>query len=251
MSSDSYKALCTDFYVNQKLNVKLELPKTRETVLEFFERIRRQFSHMASFRRFRDELALESPQSDMPHRWLACRAANIRSGCVNPATLAEGYALHKSVLSLAPVYLSVTALDVDYIELMYGFDLAAGGNHDAIVLEALIPGSPLATLLDVPGAMPIDCQPMIGFALGRPGDLEVHFEVKTRPSPSSQPKDPADGQDPISVYLTLRKFGPVNDVADLPKIFDKLSGIGEELLETRVVPGLLLPIREAIASGNA
>ena len=32
--TDSYRALCTDFYVNQKISVKMELPRTRETVLD-------------------------------------------------------------------------------------------------------------------------------------------------------------------------------------------------------------------------
>src|SRR3982750_3158111 len=81
--SESYRALCTDFYANQKIAVKMELPRTRETVLDLFERVRRQFPGMSSFRRYRDELALESPQSEMPHRWLAVRNTNIRSGVVN------------------------------------------------------------------------------------------------------------------------------------------------------------------------
>ncbi len=248
--TESYRALATDFYVNQKVAVKMDLPRTRDTVLELFERIRRQFPSMAGFRRYRDELALESPQSEMPHRWLAIRANSIRSGVVNPNTLSEGYSLHRQVLESAPAYLSMTALDIDHVELLYGFDLAAGGNHDAIVLDALIPGSPLAALLDIPGAIPMDCQPIIGLSLGDRGDVEVNFEVKTRPG-AHQPRDTPEGQDPISVYLTLRKFGPVGDIKDLDKIHRQLTSIGEELVENRLVPGLLMPIREAISSGNS
>ena len=32
--SESYRALCSDFYVNLKLGVKMELPRGRDTVLE-------------------------------------------------------------------------------------------------------------------------------------------------------------------------------------------------------------------------
>ncbi len=36
--TSSYRALCTDFYVNLKLGLKLDLPRKREEVLEMFER---------------------------------------------------------------------------------------------------------------------------------------------------------------------------------------------------------------------
>lgn len=247
--SESYRALCTDFYVNLKVSLKMELPRTRETVLDFFERTRRQFPGMNQFRRYRDELALESPQADAPHRWLALRSSNIRAGCVNPGELPEAYTLHKHVLETAPAYLSVSPLDVEYVELLYGFDLSAQGNHDAIVLDALIPGSPLSALLEIHGATPIDCQPVVGLSLGPKADTEVYFEVKTRSSGQPQ-RDPETG-DPISIYLTLRRFGPFTDVKELPAALASMAEQGEDLMEHRVVPGLLVPIREAIASGNS
>lgn len=246
--SDSYRALCSDFYVNQKVAVRMELPRTRETVLDLFERVRRQFPSMSNFRRYREELALESPQVEFPHRWLAIRANSMRSGVVNPSTMEEGYALHKHLLEMAPAYLSISPLDVEYVELLYGFDLSASGNHDAIVLDALIPGSPLSALLDIPGATPLDCQPMVGLTLSG-GDFEVYFEVKTR---AAERERGLEGHgDPISIYLTLRKFGALGDTKELPSIFEQLARQGEELVENRVVPGMLVPIREAIASGNA
>jgi hypothetical protein len=248
--SESYRALCTDFYVNHKLTVKMELPRTRETILDMFERVRRQYPSMAGFRRYRDELALESPQTDMPHRWLAIRNNNMRTGTVNPPTLEEGYSLHRHVLEVAPSYLSISPLDVDFIELLYGFDLSAQGNHDAIVLDSVLQGSPFANLIDIPGTTLTECQPTVGMSLGDGKDeTEVYFEVKTRPA-NNPARDPEQG-DPISVYVTLRKFGPVSDVKELPAILSRLAAIGQELVETRVVPGLLVPIREAIGSGNA
>ena len=247
--SDSFKALCSDFYVNQKLCVKMDLPRSRETVLDMFERVRRQFPHMGLFRRYREELALESAQSDTPHRWLAVRTNNIRSGVVDPVSLEEGYSLHKHVLEVAPYFLNISALDIDYIELLFGFDLAAPGNHDAIVAEALLAGSPLAAALDVPGTNIIDCQPIAGFAYGQRGELEIHFEIKTR-STSANPQN-ADSIEPISVYLTLRRFGAVPDLKDLAMVFTQLCARGEELVESRVVPTLLTRLRDVISSGSA
>ncbi len=259
--TESYRALCTDFYVNQKLAVKLDLPRGRETVLELFERVRRQFPSMNSFRRFRDELALESPQSDLPQRWLAVRANTIRTGVVNASKPAVTYGRHRAVLDIAPVFMNISALDVDYLELLFGFDLAAAGNHDAIVFDALLSGSPLARLLEAPGASISDCQPMVGCALSIPENegrgagkqgIEAFFEVKTRENRQHAPPQ-SDGEpqaEPISVYLTLRRFGAVSDLKELPGILESLGRYGEEMIESRVGPALLLPLREAIGSGN-
>jgi hypothetical protein len=247
--SDSYRAVCSDFYVNQKLQVKMDLPRGRETVLDLFERVRKQYPGMNQFRRYRDELALESPQSEAPHRWLAVRTNNVRTGTVNAPTPEESASLHKAILDLGPVFLNISALDVDYLEVLFGFDLMSAGNHDAIVFDTLFGASPLASLMDVQGLQVADCQPMVGLSLGRRGDVEMFVEVKTRAS-QHVPKDP-DGGEPISVYLTLRKMGSIKDLAQLETIRESLTNIGEELVETRIVPRLLVPLRDAIASGNA
>lgn len=248
--SESFRAVCNDFYVNQKLAVKMDLPRGRDTVLDMFERVRKSFPAMNVFRRYRDELALEAAAGETPHRWVAVRSSNVRSGVVNPATLEEGYGLHKLVLESAPFYLNVSALDVDYVELLFGFDMMAGGNHDAIVFEALLAGSPMASLADLPGATTVDCQPLVGVKLSRQDDVEVHFEVKTRQQSPGTPRE--DGaQDPISVYLTMRRFGAVSDVKELVQVFGWMTRLGEELAESRVIPRVLVPLRDAIASGNA
>ncbi|QOI99491.1 MAG: hypothetical protein HRU70_02935 [Phycisphaeraceae bacterium] len=249
--TESYRALCSDFYVNQKFAMKMDLPKTRESVLDLFERARKQFPAMGSFRRFREELALESPQSDTPHRWLALKGNNVRTGTVNPGTMPEAYALHLFILETAPFFLNISPLDVDFIELLYGFDILAGGNHDAVVFEALFAGSPLATMLEVPGATPIECQPVVGISLPGRDDVHAHVEVKTHPTPQAGARRDDDaGPQPISVYLTLRRFGSIGEVKDLPRIFRDLAVKGEELLESRVVPKLLVPIREAAGLGH-
>lgn len=249
--SESYRALCSDFYVNQKLQVKLDLPRDRGTLLELFERVRKQFPGMATFRRYKEELALESPQSDTPHRWLAIRGNNIRTGSVNAASFQECYQLHRTILELAPMYLTISPLDIDCIELLFGFDLLASGSHDQIVYEALYAGSPLASLLDVAGTRPIDCQPVmaIGIPTKSGREIEAFFEVKTR-SRHAAVSPEGDSPDPISVYLTLRRFGSVADIKELSTIFDDLARIGEELIDTRVIPRLLVPLRNAITPYN-
>lgn len=252
--TESYRALCSDFYINQKLSVKLDLPRERQTILDLCDRVRRQFPGMSQFRRYRDELALESPPGAPDNRWMAIKSNNVRSGVVNPEGTQEAYALHRLVLEIAPYFLSVSPLDVDYVELLYGFDLSTDRDHDEIVFEALIAGSPLGRALEIPGAVASDCQPLLGVTLRDPGapegsDIEVGFEVKTRSS-DRDPR-PDDGRpDPISVYLTLRRFGPVAEIRDLPATLTVLARHGEAIVASRVVPDIIMPIREAMGTGS-
>jgi hypothetical protein len=242
--SESYRAVCTDFYINQKLSVKLDLPRERQTVLDMFDRVRRQYPSMSQFRRFKDELALEAEQNATEHRWLAIRTSNIRAGAVNPAALADAYGFHTHILEVAPYFLSISPLDVEFLELLFGFDLSADRNHDEVVYEALLAQSPLVRALDLPNTQMVDCQPNFGMVL-KDHELEVNFEVKTRPASRSGRSD-----EPISVYLTLRKMNPVTKIEQLGEVLTLLARQGEEILDTRVVPHLVSPIREAIGSGH-
>lgn len=244
--SGSFSALCSDFYVNQKLAVKLDLPRGRETILDMFERVRREFPTMQAFRRYQDELALESPTTDTPHRWLAIRTSTVRSGVVNPADLSEGYALHRHVLEVAPFFLSISTLDVEHMELLYGFDLECGADHDEIVHRALLAGTRLGVLGDMHGASPIDCQPMFGVRLDPAAQIEAHLEVKTRTSGESK-RGPSSAES-ISVYVILRSYAPVTDITRLVTTLDRLRRYGEDLVETRVVPEIIVPLRQEIGA---
>lgn len=243
--SASFSALCSDFYVNQKLAVKLDLPRGRETVLDLFERVRREYPTMQAFKRYQDELALESPASDTPHRWLAIRTSTVRSGAVNPVALPDAYSLHRHVLEVAPFFLSISPLDVEHIELLYGFDLECAQDHDQIVHRALLSGTRLGALGDLPGASPIDCQPMFGVRLDDAAQIEAHLEVKTRTGPDARRSAAAES---ISVYLILRSFAAIADITRLVGTFDRLRRYGEDLVESRVLPEIITPLREEIGA---
>lgn len=243
----TYRALCSDFYINSKLNVRMELPSNREPVLELFERTRRSYPAMNAFRRYKDELALESAPNATPHRWLAIRNASVRAGVVNPSTVDEMYSVHRTSMETSPYFLSISPLDIEYIELLYGFDLAAPGNHDAIAANALLAGSPMASLIDAAGINVLDCQPTLGMKISGDDGLEVHFEIKTR---SKGKKSSEPNPDPISVYLTLRRYDPVTELADLTSQLDDLIARGQNLVDEHALPNLLMPLREEIASGS-
>lgn len=243
----SHGALCTDFYVNQKLALKLDLPDSRETVLHMFDRIRRELPAMKRFKRYNGELALESAGVDSDYCWMAMRQTSIRSGWVNPSSLEEAYKLHRVIIDTAPYFLSISPIDVEYLELVFGFDIQAGMNRNEVVLEALLANSPLAALIDPERECVLDAQPFLGFSLSRRCDLQAFVEIKTRTGAA----EIATGRyedEPISVYLTARRHGPLTTMEEFAETFGMLAGHVERLAEDRVIPHVVMPIREAILS---
>jgi len=247
----SYRALCNDFYINQRISLKMDLPMRRDTVLAMFDRVRREHPWMERFRRYQHELALESRPNGIggsQQQWVALRKSSVRSGSVNPETAEDAFKLHRLVLELSPYFLDISALDIDHVELLFGFDLIAAGNHDAMVFNALLKNSPLASLADEPGAVILECPPVLGIALDESCSLQAHMEVKTRSS-TRQVRTGEYRDEPMSIYLTVRKYGPIDDIKDLAKVQELLVEKGEELVSTHVVPQVLTPIRDAIAAG--
>jgi hypothetical protein len=257
---NEYSTFAADFYINQRLNLKMDLSMRRDTVLSLFDRVRKDQPHMDKFKRYTDELALESRTdggelTGTAQQWVAVRKTSVRSGSVNPENSHEGCRLHRLVLESAPYFLDISPLDIDHLEALYGFDLMAPGNHDAIVFNALYAGSPLAAAvsgLDAKHGRPhrlVDCQPLIGVALSDDGDLQAHFEVKTR-SAGRSGRTHESREEAISVYLIVRKYGPFSDIGALATVFGRLTARAEELLDSVVLPKLLTPIREAIVTGG-
>ena len=247
--SESWGALCSEHAINARLNLKMDLPAEREPVLAMFDRLRKEFAPLRQFKRIGSELCLESEPGIAPGRWVSLKRNYVRSGVIGPSAPAEALQFHRLVMEIAPYFLTISPIEVDYLELLFAFDLSATGNHDAIVHDALFGSTPLGRLLDVRGSMVCDCQPVFGIALDEDRQVEAHFEVKTRTAPPGTPYDAPAA--PISVQLVLRRYGPVDEIAELPRILDRLTGFGTELVQSRVVPGLLLPIRQAISSHNA
>mgnify|MGYP000903452218 CR=1 FL=1 len=241
-AAPNFSALCSDFYVNQKLGLKLDLPDRREPVLDMFDRLRREFPKLDRFRRFDGEIALESTETEREFAWVAMRQTSLRSGAVNPGSLEEAYALHKRILEVSPYFLSISPIDVDHLELIFGFDFETDEPRDEIIFDALYADSPLADLIDRQQDTLIDVQPAIGVSLSLSGDLQASFEVRSRPRPDM----PATESDPISVFLTVRKTGGIRALEDLGTVFASLCGHAERLAEHRVIPHLVVPIRNAI-----
>lgn len=245
----SYGALCTDFYVNAKLAVKMDMPSERETVLHFFDRVRKSLPSMSRFRRYDGELALESSRSEAEYRWLAMRRNCLRTGHVNPDTMDAAGGFHKLIMELAPYHLTLSPLDVDYVEVLFGFDLECEQDHDQVIYEALYAETPLGQLMNVPNGKVLDVQPVFGVSLSESGDTQAYYEVKSRPR-SRRGKSSRNGE-PISLFMTVRKYGPLDDLKSIKKWYDAAADAADALCTERLVPDLLTPIARHITSGSA
>ncbi|MBX9735545.1 MAG: hypothetical protein K2X32_01345, partial [Phycisphaerales bacterium] len=100
----SYSAIATDFVVNHRLNLKMDLPTDREAVMGLFDRVRRSFPAMDRFKRSQSTLTLESEVAEGTgtgeQLWMSLRKNSIRSGAANPSSTKGAYGLHTTVLEV-------------------------------------------------------------------------------------------------------------------------------------------------------
>jgi len=243
-----YAAFCEDFYINMRLGSQLNLPHQRETLLHFFERIQKQFPGMTRFRKSDNgEMNLEEDRSSQTYRWVSMETKRLSCGHVNPPNLDEALVLHKFLLDLAPYHLGISPVEIDYLDVLFGFDLSFSGNHDEIISESLLADSPLNCLSEEVGAKPVDCQPTVTLALSDDCRLQARIDIVTRTN-SYQVRTGDYSDDMISVYLILRRYWGDRPRAGLSQMAGELAVRAAQLVERHVLPKIVRPISAAIAS---
>jgi hypothetical protein len=246
--SNPYSSFCQDFYVNMRLNTQLTLPHNRETVLHFFERVQKEFPSMTQFRRYDNgDFNLEEDRKSGSYRWVRLESKRLVSGFVNPPSLDDALKLHRFLLELAPYHLGISPLEMEHLEVLFGFDLSFRGNHDDVVVDGLFHDSPLACLLDEPDARPVDVQPSIAVSLSDDCRLQARIEVLTR-TDNYQVRTGDYSDEEISVYLTVRRYWGDRPREAMQNIFADMFQRADQICSDRVVPRVLRPLSSAIAS---
>jgi hypothetical protein len=249
MSTD-FGSVCDDFYVSGRLHLKLDLPLQRETVLHFFDRVRKEFPRMSKFSR-RDDGCLvleEDPGPSISRRWIRLEPSSLRFGHFAPEELGSVRRMSELILEQAPYHLTLSDLDYDHLEVVYGFDLEYRGNHDQLVAETLWSDHPLASMLmNEEGVCAIDAQPYFGVALNEDCDLQAYVETKSRTTTYEVRTGEYERQ-PLSVLLTLRKYWRVGIDKSVADVAAMLFDRADELASERVVPLVVYPLAQAIAS---
>lgn len=246
--SNPYGAFCEDFYVNMRLGSQLQLPHNRETVLHLFERVQKAYPAMTRFRKTdAGDFNLEEDRNGQSYRWLSLEAKRLASGHVNPASVEEALKLHTMILEQAPYQLGISPVEIDYLDVLFGFDLAFTGNHDEVIAESVLGDSPLTCLMDEEGAKAVDFQPTVTVALSEDCRLQARIDVVTRTN-SYQVRTGDYGDDVISVYMILRRYWGDRPKQPMEKLFDQMAEKAETLCTNYIVPRVLRPISSAIAS---
>jgi hypothetical protein len=242
-----YSSFSDDFYVNMNLSTEMDLPTNRETVLHYFERVQKNYPTMRNFYcREKGDFVLEEDKDQGHYRWCTIESRRVCSGQVNPASVDEALVQHKLVLELAPYLLSVSPLDCEALDLLFGFDFSYRGNHNQLVAEALGLNPALERLLDVPGATVINYEPTITLALDEECRTQCRLSIETRTN-AYQVRTGEYPEDQLSVYLTARQYGSLGPDTTYVQALEKLAEVCHEMVDRYVIGNVLQPLARAIA----
>jgi hypothetical protein len=242
-----YASLADDFYVNVNLATEMELPSHRETILQYFERVQRHYPSMRKFYcRDKRDYVLEEDKDQGRYRWVAVEAKRLCSGQVNPPTLEAALEQHRLVLDLAPAYLSVSPLDCEALDVLFGFDYAFRGNHNALLADALGVGSAFDRIGEVPGGRVINFEPSLTIALDEDCRVQVRVSTETRTN-AFQVRTGEFNEEQLSVYVTARQYGSLEPQATFVETLDRLAHLAREVVDTCVIEQILRPLARTIS----
>lgn len=243
-----YSTDADDFYVNVNLNTEMELPSNRDTVLHYFEQMRKAFPELSNFyTRESGDLVLEGDKEQESYRWLAIESRRLCSGQVNPPSLEEAYRQHEMVLEFAPHLLTISLLDCEALDVTFGFDFNYQGNHDEVVAEALGVGHAFEGLTEVAGARVLNFEPSLTLSMDDSCRLQCRLSVETRTNAVQLRTGDYDDEQ-ISVYFTVRQYWGAGPELSFLDSFRRQREIGEEAIQKVVIPRVVRPLALAIAS---
>lgn len=240
------RSLTDDFYINMNLNTEMDLPSGRDTVLHFFEQVRKRYPKMRNFySRDRNEFVLEEDKDGGSYRWTSVEPKRILSGYVNPSSFDDAIEQHRFVLDQIPYALSISPLDCESLNAMYGFDFTYSGNHNQLVADAL--GLPPALERMVQGSdnRIIGFEPAIQCSLDDECRTQFRLSIETRTS-AYHVRTGEFPEEQLSVYLTVRRFGSLDESETYVTAFERLHDQAVGLLEQYVIGNILEPLKQAI-----
>ncbi|MDB4338852.1 hypothetical protein OAL43_01435 [bacterium] len=242
-----YGAFSDDFYVNMNLATEMELPQSRESVLHYFEQIRRRFPKMQNFySREKSEFFLEEEKGAGAYRWVSLEGKRVNSGVVNPDSYDTTIEQHRSVLELVPYELSISPLDCESLSVMFGFDFAFRGNHNDLLTEAIGVTPGLERFSQIPNGKLLSAEPAIQFALDEDCRTQCRVSFETRTT-AYQVRTGDFGEEQLSVYLTVRRYDSLNPDENYAEEFVRLASLGRDLVDEYLVKNVLRPLQQAIS----
>jgi hypothetical protein len=244
---NKYGAYCDEFYINMHLATEMDLPQNREAILHFFEQIQKRFPRMTNFyARERGEFCLEEEKEGGRYRWVSTELRRLCSGAVNPESLENAVEQHRTVLSLIPFELSISHLDCESLSLTMGFDYTFNGNQNELLAEAFGIAPPLEKLSELKGSSLLSYEPALQIALDDDCKTQCRLGFETRTT-AYQVRTGDQGEEPLSVFLAVRRFESLSSDEEFATELVRLAGICERLADEFVVDQVLKPLQKTIA----
>lgn len=245
---NSYQSLADDFYLNATLSTELALPTERETLLHYFEQIRKRFPSMRNFySRERNELVLEEDKDSGFYRWTSIEPKRVSSGWANPVSLDEAMEQHLAVMQTIPYTLSVSPLDCETLNLTFGFDFAYLGNHHELLRDALGYAPGFERGLATAGNRLLTADYAMTLALDDDCRTQCRLNIEPRTS-AYQIRSGEFGEEPLSVYFTIRRYGSLEQGDSYDALLGRLYAQATQLMDEWVGEHVLQPIQHAIVT---
>ena len=246
---DSYGSLADDFYLNMILNTEMELSGSRETILHYVEQFQKKYPQMRNFYgREKGDFVLEEDKEEGKYRWCSLEPRRLSSGFVNPPDLETAMEQHRHALDLAPYILSLSLLDCEAIDLLFGFDFTYSGNQNKLVSEVLGVSPALERLAGMKDAALINNEPTITVAFDEDCRIQCRIGVETRTN-AYQIRTGEFQEEQLSVYVTARQYGSLDPDQSFVAAIDNLALLAEDVIENYVAETVLEPLARAISLG--
>ena len=242
-----YSSFSDEFYVNVQLNTEMDLPSERETVLFFFEQLRKKYPSMKNFyNRERNEYILEEDKEGGSYRWATVEPRRIYSAFVNPPSIDEAAQQSAFVMDMVPHSLSVTPLDCESLSIIFGFDFNYRGNHNALIAEALGHHPVFEKIVEIPGTKLMSNEPSIIFSLDEDCQTRCRISVESRTTPE-QMRTGDYAEEQLSVFVVVRHSGSLNEGQTYKSVLETLRKHGQNIVDGFVIDNILVPLQQHIA----
>jgi hypothetical protein len=129
---------------------------------------------------------------------------------------------------------------------MLGFDFSCKGNHNEILNEAIGITPGLEKFANLPGSKMLSNEPSIQFSLDDDCRTQCRISFETRTT-AFQVRSNEFSEEPLSVYLMVRRYDSLGVDEDYATEFDRLAKHCKDLVDNYLVESVLQPLQTAIA----
>jgi hypothetical protein len=226
----------------------MDLPSGRETILHFFDRVRKTYPTMTDFdRREGGEFVLEEDREQGSYRWVTVENRRLCIGYVNPPEVEAADQINEMVLENAPYHLDCGPLDCEALDVLFAFDFLYTGNHDEVVAEALGMNTTLENMLQMPGSRVLNYEPSLMLALEDTCRLQCRLSIETRTN-AYQIRTGQFPEAPISVYFTVRQYWGRQPFKTFLDSYRNQRKLCQELVDNHIIPAVVRPLAQTIAA---